>query len=107
MTAFLSPRRPIRFLYVSDWGASPKIVRLDLDGRNPYVLPVSVENPNGIANVGNVVYFTDSHYGSAVRSGGGNGTGTTIFNKLARLSSFDYKMEDYREIDTITTEVNS
>ena len=49
-------------MYYTDWGATPAVVRTDLDGSNAVVLRVGLDNPNAITTLGNHVYVVDSHH---------------------------------------------
>jgi len=57
-----------RYLYYTDWGKTPSIVRTLLDGSSPTVLKVGggLNNPNGIAIIGTKIYVTDSQYKTRV-----------------------------------------
>ncbi|XP_076810906.1 uncharacterized protein LOC143453455 [Clavelina lepadiformis] len=90
-----------RFLYVSDWGNHPKIVRYDLDGKHPQVLDIDVENPNGLALDGNILYVTDSHAKSAII--GENGT--VIYGEPPKMIQyFTSRYKDF-EMTGISMEV--
>ncbi|XP_078689114.1 uncharacterized protein LOC144920665 [Branchiostoma floridae x Branchiostoma belcheri] len=61
-----------RHMYITDWGEEPKILRADLDGRDPQTIVSSeMENPNGLAISEGKLYWVDSHVKS-----GENSTGT-------------------------------
>ncbi|XP_019628781.1 PREDICTED: low-density lipoprotein receptor-related protein 4-like, partial [Branchiostoma belcheri] len=60
-----------RHMYITDWGEEPKILRADLDGRDPQTIMSSeMENPNGLAISDGKLYWVDSHVKSGVNSTG-------------------------------------
>ena len=59
-----------RYLYYSDWGSSPAVIRTDLDGGNPLTIMTSstVSNPNGLCIHSNKLYVSDSNFNSRIQS---------------------------------------
>jgi len=86
---------------VSDWGAEPKIIRLDLDGRNPRTLPVKVENPNGLAYHNKYLYITDSHRRNAIVQA----NGTIVYRDTPKLIRYDTIMEQKLKLETSPVEM--
>ncbi|XP_039255818.2 uncharacterized protein LOC120332606 isoform X1 [Styela clava] len=81
------------FLYYSDWGVDAKVVRLDLDGRNPHLVPVVVENPNGLALDDAILFVTDSHRKSALVEV----NGTIIYGRPPSLIKYDTALDKLEE----------
>lgn len=90
-----------RFLYYSDWGTNAKVVRVDLDGKNPHVLSVHVENPNGLALQDTVLYITDSHHRSALMQI----NGTVVYGNPPSLIKYDTRLHKDVELNDLNMEV--
>lgn len=56
-----------------------------MDGQNPHLVPIDVENPNGLALDNGVLYVTDSHRKSALVSE----NGTIIYGRPPSLIKYD------------------
>ena len=91
-----------KFLYVSDWGDEPKVVRMDLDGQSAFILPINVQNPNGLALNGHNLYVVDSHLKSAVI--GDNGT--VIYGRPPALVTYDTRFTNSTTVDMINIEAS-
>ena len=90
-----------RFLYISDWGSRAKVIRTDLDGQSPFVLPIDVENPNGITLKDFDLFVVDSHLKSAFIEP----NGTVIYEKPPTLVSYQTRFVNTTVINMIDMEV--
>ena len=51
------------YLYYSEWGHKPQVVRMNLDGTNATVVAHhNVSNPNGLAVYDGTLFLADSNY---------------------------------------------
>ena len=69
-----------RYMYYTDWGSKPSVVRTLLNGSNPLVITTALNNPNGIAILNGIIYIADSNYKT--------GASGTIYSMTAQGSSF-------------------
>ncbi|XP_013392591.1 uncharacterized protein LOC106160517 [Lingula anatina] len=56
------------YLYYTDWGKHPKVIRTELDGANPAVLrDTNISNPNSLSLYQGKLYMVDSNYNRKAR----------------------------------------
>jgi len=72
-----------RYLYYTDWGKTASVVRTRLDGSSPKVIKVDLNNPNGIAVIGNKLYVTDSNYKTRVPENARDGKDGSLYSMNA------------------------
>ena len=55
-------------------------MRTQLDGTSPTVIKMGLNNPNGIAIIGNKIYVTDSNYKTRVPANARTGVDGSIYS---------------------------